>query len=280
MNCIFQVSPFHDYGGTYPADGECKDAINAARRTITSDASDGLFNRLKGTILDLYNQPNAKNIQKLYVLSYPRFFNADTDFCSGESISPIPYRKSATKLTKALRNDINALSVAFTQRIEQVINSFEDRSRLTFLNVDPGFEGHRFCEPGQDKDSLFNRNDDVWIWSATTKGLIVSGNQLANPADNDDARQRDVDDKYRITYNTTGQAADDAAKSFNWTDTLRFDKDPATLQNPIVGLTGGEGSQFRPFHPTQAGHRAIKEILYKQVQQDFGGAIGAPAGSK
>lgn len=163
--CIFQ---YHggSYGPEYPdSKGLCAQAITGAQRIISDPSFGTKLNRL--AISKLYNA-GVKDFAdfKVFLTGYAHFFNVDPDStrCNNQSFGPIPGYKP--KLSMELRKAINDL-------VEQVNNVYRgvvasmNIPNIQFVDISPGFDGHRFCEPKN--DDYDNENDkqegNTWIWN-------------------------------------------------------------------------------------------------------------------
>lgn len=210
------------------------------------------------TLTDIKKHPNFAGVFKFYVLGYAHFFNTDSNFCNRRSIAVNPF-SSKFILTPELRTAINDAMTNMNKEIQRAVADMNDAT-FGYVSITEGFAGHRFCEPGQEKDWPYTTNR-AWFWSA---------NVLATASDDpNDPQQQQIDDDFLKAYNNTDSTEAAAYLSkFDWTyldltaDGLNATSGPD--QN------GAPGSTLRPMHPTIEGHGAITDILIARVQQDFG----------
>ena len=115
---------------------------------------------------------------ELYVTGYPRFFNADTDWCDNvtfwfwqpEHHVDAPRSGDWAYLTKERRTVLNQLvdelNAIMFEAIEWV-NAFGEE-RVHVLDPNPLFEGHRFCdidaETGEKVQEPDLRRKDTWFF--------------------------------------------------------------------------------------------------------------------
>ena len=76
-------------------------------------------------------------------------------------LSPSPY------LSTQLRINLNILVSKVNQIFQDTIQqNYSEQARFT--DLDAGFNGHRFCEPGADHGDQINKNtnfDNVYLWN-------------------------------------------------------------------------------------------------------------------
>ncbi|KAK4446236.1 hypothetical protein QBC34DRAFT_469965 [Podospora aff. communis PSN243] len=104
----------------------------------------------------------GRNEFLLHVLGYPRFFSTATNECDGYSFAI--FNSASSRLTVELRSEINDLVLDMNQAIMdavEMVNAQHGYDRARFVDVDPYYEGHRFCEPGQ---SAPTNGDETWFF--------------------------------------------------------------------------------------------------------------------
>lgn len=162
-DCIYQYEA-GPYGGEYPADGSCKDAILTVQRFISSgQLEEGVRSQAIQVVYDagVENFPNFK----LFLTGYAHFFNVDDDAtdCNTQSFGVLAYYP---KLTMELRKAINDLVEQVNTIYRNVVASMNNPN-IQFVDISPAFNGHRFCEPGH--NNYDNENDKqegvTWIWN-------------------------------------------------------------------------------------------------------------------
>ncbi|KAE9374831.1 SGNH hydrolase [Stipitochalara longipes BDJ] len=264
--CFVQPNPFIEYPAYPDPSGDCgKSFADKKKQILDRTTKDGFYYNYKATLQDVLKYPSmqflipqayqfmrlmfpaaiAKNPNfRLYVLGYAHFFNADTDWCDTVSFRYIPTPRARQQLTKQIRADFNNAMDLLFQVYRDVITDIGD-TRVKFLDINPAFEGHRFCEPGHTIKQQWYHND-VWLWNL---------NQVYNDPDK----------------NPTAQ-----------TQSLELDSGKDAQGNPIVinaNITDLDSSdevhariletwQMRTFHPKSAGHQAVKRAIIAQMRAD------------
>jgi len=163
-DCIYQYDTFHSYGGEYPAPGDCADSIAQAQTFISSGQ---LATDVQSKAIQVVYDAGVNNFPgfKVFLTGYAHFFNVDDDAtdCNDQSFGPGLHRP---KLTMVLRKAINNLVEQINTAYSNVVASMNNPD-IQFLDISPGFDGHRFCEPGQDNYDNENSNQEgeTWIWN-------------------------------------------------------------------------------------------------------------------
>ncbi|KAF2734093.1 hypothetical protein EJ04DRAFT_401918, partial [Polyplosphaeria fusca] len=68
---------------------------------------------------------------------------------------------------------MNTLSNNLNDKIKTIIDNYPTRADMHFVDTNPGFEGHRFCEEGVKEPSYRNPNIYFYPLEYTTGGLSV-----------------------------------------------------------------------------------------------------------
>jgi hypothetical protein len=180
--------------------------------------------------------PSAELLYKILILidciGYGRFFNEVTDWCNDLYLFPwiVPWPSfSRAKLTKELRNQANALTIALNQRIVSIIHSVNQiyidkgsQKRVYFVDTDETYQGDRWCDgefrKGWRDDTLFfnvdspDRKGDGSVVTQSPDHLVVDIGGL-NPATCFDAADDAGDDTMMLRcviaelYSQSGGAA-------------------------------------------------------------------------
>jgi hypothetical protein len=121
----------------HPQTPSCIDAI--------AEAKNILENEIQQTLLGAYQELQRRIIPEAHVLviGYAQFWNAVTDQCDEADWGIL----KSGKMDKARRDNMNKLTLQMNEKIEAAVNQLGG-SRFIFINPDPFFEGHRFCEEG------------------------------------------------------------------------------------------------------------------------------------
>jgi ribosomal protein L21E len=59
--------------------------------------------------------------------------------------------------------------------IRRAVESFND-DKIQYIDINPAFEGHRFCEPGQTKLDQYNWGNKVHFWNQPAKWFTTVTN--------------------------------------------------------------------------------------------------------
>ncbi|KAK4696445.1 hypothetical protein P7C71_g1469, partial [Lecanoromycetidae sp. Uapishka_2] len=170
---------------------KCDDLIKEARDTF---AGDDFKNRIKKIYDGIFDQmPKDFHYQILH-LGYSQFFNADDDstWCNDQTFGKVPFSGlNPPKLTLELRRKMNQLSFDLNLALySNLLGYSNDKSnnpdretaikngwltqRIWFGNIDghaPNFNGHRFCEKGQEDPQFGGAN--TWIFGVWGPQLDV-----------------------------------------------------------------------------------------------------------
>ena len=135
----------------------CEKEMTRAKTLAQSDTLLKSFNSMIESTMQ-HSKPGAK----VLITGYARFFNDTTSQCDHASFS----RKHADNLlTKEVRRNFNQMVDA----INFVIKSAAEVHGAIYVDIDPAFEGHRFCEANVVEPS---DSDDTWFFN-----LKYDGNQ-------------------------------------------------------------------------------------------------------
>jgi hypothetical protein len=111
----------------------------------------------------ILDQMEATNF-RLYVTGYAQFFNEDTYLCESKRMLPIDIHNKIPLLTSELRFRANRAVVELNNAINRAINTVngqrQDNRKATFVDIDPLYEGNRFCEDRS------NWKSGAWFFSA------------------------------------------------------------------------------------------------------------------
>jgi hypothetical protein len=243
VSCIYQPIKDHDYGPEYADDskrvGECAKSIDRARARIR-DARGWIT----GTMLDVMQQPNTKPDPKfdIFLLGYAHFFNDAQDSpCNKWSFGAIPWWVRGShqpKLSHPLRRDLNDLVEQLNNQYRAAVrditngNRAPKGSRAHFVDISPGFNGHRFCEPEHQWFFQQYYGTWVWIWNLSP----------------------DTPDNMRQDYPEKQSASSGAfVATIEQSHLIAFsDKEPGVIS--------------RCFHPKIDGHKAIKDLVLTAIK--------------
>ena len=249
-NCIYQPNVVYNYG---PAFADDKDKTHACAVAI-QDSKDNIANRLEkwltDTINDILADPNVNKNPDflLYLTGYARFFGTDyADWCNTYSfnlpniISPIPF------LSKELRTEMNAVVSSVNDLYKKVQQQYSKQVR--FIDIDSGFQGHRFCETGMSPADQYDKNtqgDKVYLWNLN---FYVS-------------YDADADDTAYQTGKMTTQRASQLMSGNNNVTAWSGTGSGGEVNQP------SNGWRLRPFHPKFSGYTTIKNAILAQMKSD------------
>ncbi len=252
--CIYHSDQAHNYGNPYVNDpdrsGDCAKALDAALEYITDKMQIDLTN----TLDDLFNDPAVSGDSDflLYLTGYAQFFGTDYDpWCDWADWSVPTFNQFnyVPYLSKNLRQDFNDHVSKVNSLYQTTAESDKYKAKVRYIDVDSGFAGHRFCEPGSNYNDQVNTDthfDGVYLWNLNYPWQ-VTGQGAPSPQ--------------AAQGNVTAQEAQDA-----------FNGQPVTAWNSGSGGGGGNepgnGWRLRPFHPRYTGYTAIKDAIFAQLKID------------
>ena len=256
--CIYHSNPFMNYGPAYKDDpqrnGACAKALDNAQTYITNTLQQDLINTINDILADPSVTSNPDFL--LYLTNYAQFFGTDYDpWCNNEAwniagISPTPYL--SVELRTAFNDHVSKVSDVYKTTIQQY---FPKQAR--FVDLDTGFSGHRFCEPGASHSDKLNTDtnfENVYLWNLNWQWQVAN-----QAAPNSDEQNGTV-------------SAEEAQQLFG--------DNGVTAWSGSGGGGGGNlpdnGWRLRPFHPRYSGYTSIKNAILAQLKAD--GLPKAPPG--
>jgi len=254
--CIYHADPNHNYGPAYKDDhdgtGDCAVALKDASNYINNVMQQDLIN----TIQDILDDPNVKNNQKflLYVTGYAQFFGTDYDpWCNNEywnipnlRFTPTPYL--SVELRTAFNDRVSAVNTLYKNTIAA---KYADKAR--YIDLDAGFSGHRFCEPGANHGDQVNKDTNfggVYLWNLNYPINLLNFPLPINLGNILDGQFSD---------SVTAQQAE---QLFNGQGVT------AWSGSGQGGNEASNGWRLRPFHPRTSGYTSIKDAILAQLKRD------------
>lgn len=162
--CVFQWRQF----------SSCEKELTRVRGLIQATNFIAAFDRMVATAAN-----EADDGTKILMLGYARFFNDQSRQCNGVSFSKTD---PSNLLSQTLRASLNELLTM----LNNVIKASAEAHGAMFIDIDPLFSGHRFCEDGITEPRL--DNEDTWFFrqarSDKKTGLLSSSQDtldLRNP---------------------------------------------------------------------------------------------------
>lgn len=152
--------------------------------------------------------------------------------------------------------------------IREATESFDDR-KILFIDIDPAFDGHRFCGAGDSIWDQLNYSDKVWIWNNPAKWwpTITMGKEVT---------EYKSEPPPRTLFNQLYQYGHGPPKSEGEYSTVTFtDPEHPEVKMEWKGKPADEinvangGSIARTLHPTQLGHKAIGDLIVEKLKQIY-----------
>ncbi|CAG8958381.1 hypothetical protein HYFRA_00011058 [Hymenoscyphus fraxineus] len=157
-------------------DAQCAMALKASQVIVNGTE---VWDKFKQEVTKIVDE-NLNDLKEsfLIITGYMKFFakNDDDSVCGWRRFplqGPQPGVTVVTNiLHKSTRDTMNSLVDQVNSKTKEMVASLNS-NKVEFFDIDPAFEGHRFCEPTQqipvpaalgDPD-----NDDVWIFSFVSK---------------------------------------------------------------------------------------------------------------
>ena len=256
--CIYHSDPTTNYGPAYKDDTERTGACAKALDNVQTYTTNTLQQDLINTINDILADPSVKSNPEflLYLTGYPQFFGTDYDpWCNNEAWN-IPGRSATPYLSVELRTAFNdhmsRVNDVYKTTIQQ---NFAKRAR--FVDLDSGFSGHRFCEPGASHSDQLNTDtnfENVYLWNLNWPWQVA--NQAAPNPDEQNGTVS-VEEAQQL-FGNNGVTAWSGSGSGGG------------------GNSPDNGWRLRPFHPRYSGYTSIKNAILAQFKAD--GFPKAPPG--
>ena len=238
---------------------------------------------MKDTIDQVFNFAQSDGQQQprfdLYISSYVKFWNADTDHCDNWTFARW-FSTGSPKIVKALRAEINELVGKYNDVAEDVIRNYQppDSPRefhVHFIPISDKFEGHRFCEPFHSFDDQFY-SADVWFWNLSWKNSNLLFTDLLmgiDATEGDPESEQDEDPSMNLetmqdgvwTMGKPPNAQDGPYPILSLDATVRDALDDQYLPTDGDNATAASRTTFgwmgRPFHPKPRGYNAMKDAF-------------------
>ncbi|KAL2817978.1 hypothetical protein BDW59DRAFT_165684 [Aspergillus cavernicola] len=255
----------------FPVDIWCPGSKSAAwsRLEEREGQMSPLRAQLAGVYRDILNSAETPDFT-LIVTGYAQFFNSETTACNLYSLS----RTNFTRLTRSIRTEMNSLVVTTNNLIRttvaQVNAEFAGRGKyIYFYDIDPQFEGRRFCEP------TGHWRKDAWFYSPFRnpedgEAALARVQNLALVDPDDDIYWDDI---YPIDYTGCPPAGTELDTDLGAECELLRQLDPGPDHNP--GLPPGDVPSLRPYikklmHPKFSAHLATIDGIHSGWQQGWG----------
>ncbi|KAH8645954.1 SGNH hydrolase-type esterase domain-containing protein [Tricladium varicosporioides] len=246
----------------------------------------------QANIMQVYDEimsgsnPRSSNFT-LYVLGYAQFWNANTDFCNDSQMA-FWTRWAGPKLTKENRAAMNTVLINLNNMLRNLVAKISANlrpgRRIIYVDIDPLFEGHRFCDhksepnPINAKNYFFQMNDqdtlpdgtnydNVPFWPDKPSTLGVP----AYPGVNDAATCRSLLSGSARNSMLYGELA------FCEISIMLADNPGVSLEDTLYMRSDGGGQigkQYdimkynRVFHPKTIGYAKVKDKVMSMIRAD------------
>ncbi|KAK5714924.1 hypothetical protein LTR15_010340 [Elasticomyces elasticus] len=153
------VYPITSIGANYQAN--CDQALQTARDLI---AGTTVWANYRDAVHNVLASLNGG--AHVYITGYPQFFNTEprtADFCDSTFFLDVAVIGRNLLMRAANRQAMNDLVLSVNENIKSQVA--DQISASHFVDIDRGFNGHRFCEPafGNDPQGLGAHAEDVWF---------------------------------------------------------------------------------------------------------------------
>lgn len=212
---------------------------------------------------------------RLYVTGYAKFFNQVDTACDkvtfARAAHPKDDGKPHTMLTTTLRKDFNDMTITLNAAIKKAVDLNKD-DKVTFIDIDPLAETHRFCEPGANEPDEDNPNLYFFHYPYGKNTDNDKGVQYLN--------QVEANNVNSLTWDPSSTLYTDYVTQF-WSKVNEADlckaigcknEDDAVAQGFWDGTVG---TVAKLFHPQVKFHHAIYQAIIDQYKKDT--AAPAPA---
>ena len=245
--------------------GNCQDTIKTSQNLINTELGPAVKQCLQA-FMDRPQHPKLR----IFVTGYAQFFNQEKTQCDDVSWNywqSDPVAGSGDKMTRALRRQLNELVLSVNAKLEEVVRSFQAPGIILFVNYDDNQEmqDDRFCgkftepqRPGTDRKELVMHQ---WY---TPDGQLQG------------------DDGGVFMANDTDFTPDWAAGMAQFAQTTPAPVVAEPFEAAPVDISAFPrvpSGWMKVFHPTQKGHRIIRDAVltaykFEEALEDLGGALG------
>ena len=181
---------------------------------------------------------------------------------------------SILPLTKDRRSKMNALTAQLNNKLQNAVLRFllthEGHLKdVRYVNTNPYFEGHRFCEPGVKEPSYRNKN--IWFYPLEYytggKSVKFDGKDAGIPSGNCTAMLEDGDAaSYHSCLMANGVLENGTSVDLaNLTNNVKGDDD----DDEVILSSGGGLPDWiaRVFHPTIRGMEAYRNAIVDEYNR-------------
>ncbi|RAK85657.1 hypothetical protein BO79DRAFT_231314 [Aspergillus costaricaensis CBS 115574] len=268
MQCILRwqpwsITPSYNYF--------CAHFKQAAQDLMTDTSDKGLQAQLSNIYRDIRGQADSNRISLflfveqvyLYVVGYPKLFNAQTTYCNSVNIRywGVDTANPYTALTTS-----NAITDA---------NNRRESMNIAYADVDARFEGHRWCEGGVKEPDATYPSTFFFLsgWSDITEEGAI--------------QQASSDDESDYISSLQGQTTLPLPDGHTCNTTLGANPDPVDVYWSLAQMVSRANSevadgnytaqdigwlkptrQLKTFHPRSAGMALYRDAILDLMQDD------------
>ncbi|KAL2782956.1 SGNH hydrolase-type esterase domain-containing protein [Aspergillus keveii] len=176
-----------------PWPANCNNYIEYARRRIVGDGQEAqdFERRLELVYSGILNTAQTEHFT-LVVTGYAKFFNDQTSVCDSATFNDYILGPS---LTKDLRRMLNILTDQLNAKIKRVVEKVDSQfpnKYVRFYDIDPQFEGHRFCDVDEQGNERPHPDWKKEAWFLTVAGSDMQPDGTVVPV-NDNHHPDSVD---------------------------------------------------------------------------------------
>jgi hypothetical protein len=157
--------------------------------------------------------------------------------------------------------------------IRQAVESFDD-DRIQYVDIDPAFQGHRFCEKGHSKLDQYNWGNKVYFWNNPAKWITIIRNgkeETTYDPLNGALPPQDIIDKLKDHVDGIPRMERDSFV-LTWNNPAYPDfvmEWKGVIKDFEASGSDGGGLVARTLHPTEDGHREMGNIIVQQLKRHY-----------
>ena len=224
--------------------GDCDAVVSTANSKISGRELYGDISSALHQIID----KSGRSDFKIFLTGYPAFFNVDTASCD---YSTFYYWQPGhhgfhrignwAYLYQALRLKLNNLVTSLNTMLSQVadaVNSAYPSQRVWFIDPNPRYDGHRFCEKdgGTEVTEPDENRQDTWLFLSGWPDNSLPGTESAQDANNEEENAVVAGNSTALPNPNTCQST--LGQSTDWADRMLCDTARAINSASTLGTNG------------------------------------------